>query len=337
MEYLTAVETAKKWNVSSRMVAKYCEEGRIEGAVKKGKVWLVPASADKPFDRRISKKNVLVTELNENSISDADDLSEIYHVKDVYENLGLSRETLRYYEEIGLISTKRNSESQYREFDFLDISHLMAIDFYKKRGFTPLEIKKLMNVEDDEEYSLMLQNHIQSMENELKNLSEMLERLRITKQFFDNVDKTDIRFSIRNLRLYLVREMLDSVTSFGEYRDKVLGYLNLKNEDILSNMVRMVTFDNTGYKGSGMCIVKPADSKAGRDKSIYLESGRSLYTTIVPDNDDNSIMEKMFELVSVWSKTNQIELKGVAYIFISFIKFNECTEKHYYEVWIPLK
>ena len=37
MDYLTAAEIANKWKVSSRMAAYYCEAGRIEGAVKKGK------------------------------------------------------------------------------------------------------------------------------------------------------------------------------------------------------------------------------------------------------------------------------------------------------------
>ena len=37
MDYLTTVEAAKKWNISSRMAAYYCEAGRVKGAVKKGK------------------------------------------------------------------------------------------------------------------------------------------------------------------------------------------------------------------------------------------------------------------------------------------------------------
>ena len=36
-----AKEVAEKWMVSSRMVAYYCESGRIDGAVKKGKTWFV--------------------------------------------------------------------------------------------------------------------------------------------------------------------------------------------------------------------------------------------------------------------------------------------------------
>ncbi len=48
MEYLTTTEMANKWNISRRRIATLCNEGRIEGAVLKGKTWLVPADAKKP-------------------------------------------------------------------------------------------------------------------------------------------------------------------------------------------------------------------------------------------------------------------------------------------------
>ena len=50
MEYLTSAECAEKWNVSQRWVAIYCKEGRIEGAVLRGRMWLIPADAVKPED-----------------------------------------------------------------------------------------------------------------------------------------------------------------------------------------------------------------------------------------------------------------------------------------------
>ena len=53
MEYLTSVEMSKKWNITSRRISVLCAEGRIEGAIKKGKTWLIPAESPKPADARI--------------------------------------------------------------------------------------------------------------------------------------------------------------------------------------------------------------------------------------------------------------------------------------------
>jgi Mrp family chromosome partitioning ATPase len=52
MEYLTAKEAGEKWSLTARMVNYYCSAGRIVGAAKKGNLWLIPSSAEKPSDMR---------------------------------------------------------------------------------------------------------------------------------------------------------------------------------------------------------------------------------------------------------------------------------------------
>ena len=51
-DYSTAREMAERWGVTIRMVIPYCDKGVIPGAVKKGKLWLIPTMAEKPEDRR---------------------------------------------------------------------------------------------------------------------------------------------------------------------------------------------------------------------------------------------------------------------------------------------
>ena len=55
MEYLTTSEMAEQWNISRRRVDVLCGEGRIEGTIKKGKMWLIPMDAKKPEDGRTSR------------------------------------------------------------------------------------------------------------------------------------------------------------------------------------------------------------------------------------------------------------------------------------------
>jgi DNA adenine methylase len=57
MNFLTTAEYAKIWNISQRRVAIYCKEGRMDGAVLKGKTWLIPENTQKPEDPRRVQKN----------------------------------------------------------------------------------------------------------------------------------------------------------------------------------------------------------------------------------------------------------------------------------------
>ncbi|MGI6679747.1 MAG: helix-turn-helix domain-containing protein [Dehalobacterium sp.] len=56
MDYITVNEAAEKWGVSARSIRYHLVAGRIEGAVRKGHMWLIPATSLKPQDRRRKKE-----------------------------------------------------------------------------------------------------------------------------------------------------------------------------------------------------------------------------------------------------------------------------------------
>lgn len=337
MDYLTAKEAALKWNISSRMVAYHCKAGRINGAMKKGKTWLIPVGAEKPVDGRSRGNETKSEEVCGVPYAESDSTLEgTYRTSDVANNLGLTRETLRYYEEIGLITPKRSNDSKYREFDLYDMSRLMAIDFFKKRGFTPTEISAFQNAAT-EDYGEIIQGKISSIHEKIRDLTETVKRLELAKEFCGYVAQGKQTFSIEELPLYYVEDTISSVASFAEYRDKVLAYLNLEQEDILSNMVRVMSFNESGYITSGMYIVKLFHGERQAGQKTFLESGKCLHTSFVADNNDQSVMEKMFHLCHEWARQNELSFRGVVYVFVRFVMFGEWADQHCYEVWVPLK
>ena len=50
MDYMTLKEASKIWGVTPRWINYYCSSGRILGAIKMGKIWLIPKNAEKPID-----------------------------------------------------------------------------------------------------------------------------------------------------------------------------------------------------------------------------------------------------------------------------------------------
>lgn len=62
MNYISAKETATKWNISQRRVATLCSEGRVIGAMFVGNSWVIPCDAVKPMDARIKAASLINNE-----------------------------------------------------------------------------------------------------------------------------------------------------------------------------------------------------------------------------------------------------------------------------------
>ena len=52
IKYLTVPEFAKLHNKQNAVVRRLCQNGRIEGAVLKGKTWIIPETSSYPKDER---------------------------------------------------------------------------------------------------------------------------------------------------------------------------------------------------------------------------------------------------------------------------------------------
>jgi len=52
MNYISVSQAAEKWGVSERWVQKLLEDGRIKGAARFGRAWMIPKDAEKPPDER---------------------------------------------------------------------------------------------------------------------------------------------------------------------------------------------------------------------------------------------------------------------------------------------
>lgn len=59
MEYIKISAAAEKWGISARRIRTLCAEGKIDGAIRKGKLYMIPADATKPMDGRLGRAGLL--------------------------------------------------------------------------------------------------------------------------------------------------------------------------------------------------------------------------------------------------------------------------------------
>lgn len=92
MEFMTTKEAVEKWNISERRIRQLLKDGRIDGAVKVGNSWNIPADADKPVDKRIIKPddNKFIIDLDDNYFDEVDSLK-----KELDSKRPIPKETLK--------------------------------------------------------------------------------------------------------------------------------------------------------------------------------------------------------------------------------------------------
>ena len=64
MVYIKVSQAAEKWGISARRVRILCAEGKIDGVIRKGNLYMIPENASKPQDGRLGK-NTLLTNIEE--------------------------------------------------------------------------------------------------------------------------------------------------------------------------------------------------------------------------------------------------------------------------------
>ena len=51
-DWITPLQASEKWGITERQVQSLCFQGKIQGAKRISKVWLIPKDLPKPIDGR---------------------------------------------------------------------------------------------------------------------------------------------------------------------------------------------------------------------------------------------------------------------------------------------
>ncbi|OEL00927.1 hypothetical protein AST12_10235 [Staphylococcus succinus] len=95
-----------------------------------------------------------------------------YTTKEVVERTGFSKDTLRYYEKIGIISNIARDKNNYRQYTEQDINWLLLVKYLKKLDINSSQIAGLQNltIEESETY---IQQYQQEIRNKIKELYDI--------------------------------------------------------------------------------------------------------------------------------------------------------------------
>lgn len=124
-------------------------------------------------------------------------------IKDVSRISGLSKRTLQYYDDIGLLPAKRSKEN-YRLYDDNDLKRLWEILLYKEAGLELEEIRRFMSSHKTQQEALL--------HNKITALSEEISRLDMQRKMIESFIRQGLpRYSEKSGVTY-VNALLDFKT-----------------------------------------------------------------------------------------------------------------------------
>lgn len=134
MEYLNITETAEKWGISTRRLQTLCANGKVEGAARFGKAWMIPKTAQKPIDGRTkASKNNRETLLEKNMPMPRK--TPFLHMTDLYSVAGSAQNSIAALEGNPEAKTLLEAEIAYSKGDIEKVYDNAYYLLHKHSGF----------------------------------------------------------------------------------------------------------------------------------------------------------------------------------------------------------
>lgn len=111
-----------------------------------------------------------------------------YKIGEVVKKLNINRETIRYYENIGLLTENKRDKNGYRLYSEDEVEKVEFILMVKSYGFSLKEIKVIF----DEVYEDILGGHVEGIkiivEEKIRELQVKIDALSETKKLLEKVN-----------------------------------------------------------------------------------------------------------------------------------------------------
>lgn len=117
-----------------------------------------------------------------------------YNIGDLVKELGINKETIRYYEKIGLLCEPKKDKNGYRIYSKEDIDKIKFIRIVKNFGFSLKEISILMH---DEILCGDIESIKRIVENKLNEVNRKINELEQTRKLLEKVKDTIISKNIK--------------------------------------------------------------------------------------------------------------------------------------------
>ncbi|MFD2046586.1 MerR family transcriptional regulator [Ornithinibacillus salinisoli] len=264
----------------------------------------------------------------------------MYTIGQVASFLGVSRDTLKYYEEKELVKPKYDDQNGYRKYNQFDIHDVVTINFYRELD---IEIKKIQEIRkskniDDLEY--VLEEKEEKILEELEYKKLLLKQIRSVKEDCSKIKEHLGKFTVKEMKPLEVKGEITDYTAYNEYEILRNSTENLKKAVTLTSARRVIRFDREGIKDDKFIIVTKVEDTDKNLKGEVHAYPKCIYTVVENGravDGGKSIDHEVGERLLKIAQEKGYELVGIAYINILLTMYEDGLERVFLEMYSPIK
>lgn len=263
----------------------------------------------------------------------------MYTIGQVAKFLGMSRDTLKFYEEKGLVRPVQDQENGYRHYSEFDIWDVITTNFYRELDFEVKKIQEIRQNKSASEVQMLLVEKERQLKEEISYKQQLVRKIKNLQKGCEDIKAYLGHYTVREMSPLIVKGELSDLLAYEEYEVIKAHGESIKPAVTLSEGRRILYFNETGVIGTRCVVVNrlmPGEEAEGEilahPKCVYTiaEEGRGTGST----EDITPSMQRFFAKVA---EETHYESLGILYINILMTTYDKGLEKRYLEIYAPIK
>ncbi|WP_028543302.1 MerR family transcriptional regulator [Paenibacillus taiwanensis] len=264
----------------------------------------------------------------------------MYSIGEVAKFLGVTRDTLKFYEEKDLVKPEQNPENGYREYNHYDIYNLTTINFYREMDLKIKEIQELKKGKSIEAIRSLLEEKELEVLEEIEYKKQLLKKLQTVKENCEKINHFLENYTVKEMQPIEIKGEIDHVTAYHEYDALKENTVSLKKAVTLTSLTRVISFNDEGILEDKFLIVRKAEDFDKELEGEIIAHPKCMYTVIEDGRwstgGENMDLKVEASLRKV-AEEKGYELLGRVYIYLLLTTYEDGLERVFFEMYAPIK
>ncbi|MEY9974678.1 DNA-binding transcriptional MerR regulator [Lysinibacillus sp. RC46] len=264
----------------------------------------------------------------------------MYTIGQVANFLGVSRDTLKFYEEKELVKPKQNIENGYRKYNHFDIYDITTVNFYREIDIEIKKIQELRKSKSIDGIQSLLEEKEQEVLLEIEYKKLLLKKIQIVKEDCKKIKQFLGKYIVKEMKPLAIKGEIEHFTAYEEYDTLKKNAESLKKAVTLTSLRRVINFNEEGIIEDKFIIVRKVEDPDGEIDGETLSHPKCIYT-IIEDGRWSTGGKNIDQHVEASLRNIALEkgyeLLGQVYINLLLTTYEDGLERVFLEIYAPIK